>query len=157
MSCRQNYLDVRKCGHCNLRMLVDEFGLCGICGQFVMSWVFERTLADTLKPDQAAAIDEYLSARSLPSIAAIRVDLSGGNAGRQISAHGRHRLGNSGHSSGKIRRRSGRVYHNSRRPSQKPLGRWNRDIPEFKGQFLPADEFWNLFDSIKAKAEQNAN
>lgn len=146
--CRQNYLDVRKCKHCNLRMLVDAYGFCGICGEFVMSWIFERTLADTLKPDQAVVVEEYLAVRKLPPLAEVRKAITPNTENRHVSSHGHMRLGRGGSSSSKILNRRGGRKH-------RPNGRKQGDSYYRQIQFLdddaimPTEQFWDLFDSVK--------
>lgn len=149
VKCIQNYLDVRKCKHCNLRMLVDEWGFCGICGQFVMSWIFERTLADTLKPNQAAIVEEYLSVRKLPNLAEVRAQLNTfkNSENRHVSAHGHMRLGHGGRSSSKILNRKGGRHH---RPNGRKQGdSFYRRVNFVDEPIMPAEEFWRLFEQIK--------
>lgn len=146
--CRQNYLDVRKCRHCLLRTLVDAYGFCGICGEYLMSWIFERTLADTLKPDQAQVVEEYLAVRELPGINDLRRAIANTHENRHVSAHGHMRLGNGGSSSSKILNRRGGRHH---RPSgRKQDASYYRRV-SFKEDepLMPTDEFWALFERVQ--------
>jgi hypothetical protein len=148
--CIQNYLDVRKCRHCNIRMLVDSWGFCGICGQFISSWIFERTLADTLKEDCAQVVEEYLTVKGLPPISQLRSLFHVSNENRHVSAHGHHRLGRSrsNRKIRKIQRQKAAAGIKGNHPSRKPIDRFSRarlnDLPYFS----PQEQFWALFHQI---------